>query len=408
LKILYLSYTGLTDPLGQSQVFSYLRPLSEIHRITLITFEKANDRQRLSDIQRQKLDCEKLGIRWIPLRYHHRPRLIARFWDLAVFLVVAIGISIREKFDVVHCRSYFPAFIALFIKKLVGTPFIFDMRALLPDEMIAAGRLKNGSILLRFLRFMEFLCLAQAARVVSLTDAGVEYLRDKLGHRLEMSKFSVIPTCVDLEMFRPKVGLREKNPTSIGSVGTVVSGWFRTDWLLLFFAAQRAIRLDSRFYIFTSDPRQEVISSLTSAGTPFDGVEISSLPRADVPGAIGELSAVALFYATGPASTGRCPTRLGEVLACGVPVVVNSGVGDVESIVRRYRVGVVVGDAAEMTMRAAAVELAELMRDPELGARCRFAAEDWFSLKKGADFYNAIYGFVAQQVDIYPEARAGV
>lgn len=39
--IVYLSYEGLTDPLGPSQVLAYLKPLSALgHRITLITFEK--------------------------------------------------------------------------------------------------------------------------------------------------------------------------------------------------------------------------------------------------------------------------------------------------------------------------------------------------------------------------------
>ena len=40
-SILYISYTGLLDPLGESQVLQYVRELACSHRMTLLTFEKA-------------------------------------------------------------------------------------------------------------------------------------------------------------------------------------------------------------------------------------------------------------------------------------------------------------------------------------------------------------------------------
>ncbi|WP_229381878.1 hypothetical protein [Spiribacter sp. 2438] len=41
--VLYLTRNGLLEPLGQSQVMSYLRGLSRDHAITLVTFEKPED-----------------------------------------------------------------------------------------------------------------------------------------------------------------------------------------------------------------------------------------------------------------------------------------------------------------------------------------------------------------------------
>ena len=39
-SVLYLSYDGMTDPLGQSQVIPYLSHISENFKITIISFEK--------------------------------------------------------------------------------------------------------------------------------------------------------------------------------------------------------------------------------------------------------------------------------------------------------------------------------------------------------------------------------
>ena len=40
MSVLYLSYDGLMEPLGQSQILPYLRQLAKGRKITLITFEK--------------------------------------------------------------------------------------------------------------------------------------------------------------------------------------------------------------------------------------------------------------------------------------------------------------------------------------------------------------------------------
>jgi len=42
-QVLYISYTGLLEPLGQSQVYRYLMKLTETHNITLITYENPTD-----------------------------------------------------------------------------------------------------------------------------------------------------------------------------------------------------------------------------------------------------------------------------------------------------------------------------------------------------------------------------
>ena len=66
--ILYISYDGMLEPLGQSQVVAYLERLAPGRRIHLISFEKAAD---WSDQNRRSAIGERLrsaGIAWHPLR----------------------------------------------------------------------------------------------------------------------------------------------------------------------------------------------------------------------------------------------------------------------------------------------------------------------------------------------------
>ena len=107
----------------------------------------------------------------------------------------------------------------------------------------------------------------------------------------------------------------------------------------------------------------------------------------------GQIASV-MFYDGGQVSElGRSPTRMAEILGCGLPVVANEGVGDVARVVRDHRVGVLAAGPGHREMEAAWDELERLLADPELAARCRTAAEEVFSLRSGtAAYFSTLCG----------------
>ena len=82
MKTLYLSYDGMTDPLGQSQVLPYLIGLSSKkgNEFTLISFEK---RERYFS-QKEFIDkiCIDHNIKWVPLFYTKRPPVLSTLFDV--------------------------------------------------------------------------------------------------------------------------------------------------------------------------------------------------------------------------------------------------------------------------------------------------------------------------------------
>jgi len=98
-----------------------------------------------------------------------------------------------------------------------------------------------------------------------------------------------------------------------------------------------------------------------------------------------------MFFTQGISKLGSSPTRMGEILGCGLPVVANSGVGDVARIIDKYRVGVLVTEGSQNAMSRALIELDQLRMDPELPERCRQAAEEVFSLESGTKAYKNLY-----------------
>lgn len=386
---LYLTRNGLLEPLGQSQVFAYLRGLSRDYRITLITYEKDEDRADTARMEAMSRECAALGIRWLPQRFRPRPKIIAPALSM-LRMVWLVWREVRgQKARLIHARSYIPAAVALFVGKFSATPFIFDMRALWVEELITAKRLRRGSLLYRAIVAAERACLKHAGAVVSLTHAAVHHLNRVYPVAMAAQNTVVIPTCTDLDRFVPAVRPPERRV--FGCLGTVVSGWFRLDWLASFLAVALERDPDAAFALTTRDDPARVRAALDPEGQSGDRLCIAAASPEEVHRILQRQLASVMFFADDLGKLGSSPTRMAEILACGLPVVANEGVGDVAKIIREYRVGVLARSAEREDMTAAWEALQELIRDPELGRRCRKTAEDLFSLKTGTAAYAAIY-----------------
>lgn len=387
---LYLTRNGLLEPLGQSQVLAYLRGLSRDYRITLITYEKDEDRADAVRMDAMRAECERLGIRWLPLRFRPGPKVIAPALSM-LQMVWLLRHEVRgQGARLIHARSYIPAAVAMIVSRMTGVPFIFDMRAMWPEELITAGRLRRGSLLHRAIVAAERACLRRAGAVVSLTHAAVDHLNRVSPADMAGQRVAVIPTCADLGRFVPA----DQRPAHrvIGCLGTVLSGWFRLDWLASFlsFAAERDPH--AAFELTTRDNPARVRAALDPDGRLGERLRIAPSAPEDVQRVLQGQTASVMFYAGGQVSElGRSPTRMAEILGCGLPVVANDGVGDVARIIRDYRVGVLAQGPDRQAMATAWSELLALLNDPDLASRCRKAAEEVFSLEAGTASYARLY-----------------
>ena len=382
-RVLYLTRNGLAEPLGRSQVLAYLRGLARDFAIDLVTFERPGDLADGAAMDALRRDCAAAGIDWHPQPFGGRPRFAGAARDLARMRAVADRLVRARGTALIHARSYLPAEVARRVGRARGVPFLFDMRALWPDELIAAGRLRAGGPVERVLRGIERACLRDAAGVVSLTEAAVGHLRAAHPDALRGRDVTVIPTCADLDRFAPAP--LPGGPRVWGCAGTVLSGWFRLDLLDAAWSAAAARDPAARFEVVSRDDPAGVRAGLP--GVPAERLAVGPATPAEMPARLAAQHVGCMAFTGGVAKLGSAPTRLAEVLGTGRPVLANAGVGDVEAVVEGDRVGVVLrGDVG-----AALDALEAAMADPALPARCRASAERRFSLRTGTDAYRALY-----------------
>lgn len=386
--ILYISYDGMLEPLGQSQVLAYLERLAADYRIHLISFEKREDLWRAETRISVAERIARSGINWHPLRYHRTPTVPATGWDIFAGTAAALYLARRHDLSIVHARSYVAAVMALAVKRLLGAKFLFDMRGFWADERVDGGLWPAGGRLVKGAKATERRLLQAADHVITLTHASAAEIASFAYLGDAAPAITVIPTCADLNRFSPRPAHQDGFTFGyLGSAGT----WYQFDETLACFRLISE-RLDSaRMLIVNRGEHEYIEAKLAASGIARDQVELIAAEHAQVPDLIARMSVGAAVIKPAYSKIASAPTKLAEYLGCGVPCLGNIGVGDVEDILEGERVGVALRGFSNEDLTDGVSRLLALTREEGLRERCVSVAHKLFSLDGGVAAYDGVY-----------------
>jgi glycosyltransferase involved in cell wall biosynthesis len=394
--ILYISYDGMLEPLGQSQVLAYLKPLALGRRIHLISFEKKADWANVAARVQLEQDIGNAGIDWHPLRYHKRPSGVATTWDILCGMALGLWLILRHRLDIVHARSYVPSVMAWVLKRLTPVKYIFDMRGFWADERVDGGLWSHNGMMFRVAKGFERRFLLGADHVVSLTHAAEREMRCFKYLKGCMPPVTVIPTCADLVRFKPlPLGINGKGFVLgyVGSAGT----WYLFDEVLACFLQLLLILPNARLLIVNRGEHDYVRKRMVATKVPDTAVELTSASHAEMPGQIARMDAGVFFIKPTFSKQASAPTKLAEFLGCGVPCLCNAGVGDMAEVLNESRVGAVISSFDVQALNTGLHDLLKLVAEPHIRDRCAATAHRYFSLNEGIAKYESIYRELGSQ-----------
>jgi glycosyltransferase involved in cell wall biosynthesis len=400
---LYLCYFGLREPLVQTQVLPYLRQLSAAGiKVHLLTFEPRLSESWIAEEltnQRQQLATE--GIAWFCLPYHKYPSVPATLYDIVAGARYAAKLVRRHEIDVLHARSHVPAMMGALVKRWTGARLIFDIRGFMPEEYVDAGLWPQGGIVYRAVKATEGWLLSSADAFVVLTERAREILfggpndTDPLGRPVE-----VIPCCMDSERFRSSYGesaadlRRELNIVGrrvivyLGALG----GWYLTDEMARFLATAQRQDPNTFSLILTQSPPEMMAGPLRALGVPDKDYLIRRVEPADVPPYLRAADLSLSFIKPCYSKQASSPTKIAEALASGLPIISNSGIGDLDAMIEGDRVGVIVREFNDAAYLEALFGLNVMRQDGSIAARCRASAVNRFDLATvGGPRYRRLY-----------------
>ena len=395
-QALYVSYDGTLEPLGESQVVNYLTRLSANYRITLISFEKPEDLSDRTRVIAMEQRLHASGIKWIPLRYHKSPPVFSTIFDVVRGALTAWRVCHEGAIRIVHARGYVAALVALFVRRGGASRFLFDMRGFWVDEKVEAGHWRAHGLLYRLGKWWERRFFEGADAIVSLTKAGVQAL-PTLGYEIPDSVPTVvIPTCVDLQRFKPinkdpelvgPLGLQGK--LVIGCVGTM-SNWYMRNEMLSYLAYLSKSIESLRVLIVTREDHKTLRRDAVASGVP-DAMVLTRASFSEMPRYMSLFDAGLFFIRPTLSKRASAATKLAEFLSCGVPVILNDGVGDSGAIVRHHNVGVVLTATNQEAFAASLPPVRALFSGLEMSKRCRRVASELFDVEKGTEKYRKLY-----------------
>ena len=406
-KILFISYDGMTDPLGQSQVIPYLQGLSRNgYKIFLLSCEKKQVYATGKHIIVKML--AGYNIEWITLGYTKKPPILSTVIDIRKLKHKAVQLHKQHSIDMVHTRPGVPALVGQWLKKKYGIKFLNDIREFYADSRVDGKMwdLKNPLYkkVYNWFKKKETEQIELSDGIVCLTYAAERIIRQWPAYNASIP-LEVIPCSADLDLFDPaKITENEKNKAReqlqittndliisyLGSIG----GWYLTDEMLQFCKVLSKKMPESKFLFISPHRHKDILQAAGNAGIALEKIFTVKANRQQVPLMLSLSNFSIFFIKPCYSKQSSSPTKHGEIMSMGIPLITNSGVGDVAEIVKKYHSGLVMDGFTEDIYEKIASEIAaHKIFDKE---EIKRGAKEFYSLEKAIEKYTRIYGSILQ------------
>lgn len=208
-----------------------------------------------------------------------------------------------------------------------ASKLIIDLHGAAPEECAYGHGLALQSRRVRRLETMERQIVANADAVICQSPAMISHLSAK--HRSALPRAHAFECCVDPSVFEFSATARQEIRAGLGLkpdeymvcyCGST-SKWQRLDDVFRLFAALQDHRPKDRLLVLTPDSSQTVLQAAGACGVDSRSIIVRSVSHAEVPRWLSAADFGILLRENHVLNQVASPTKLGEYLSCGLPVV---------------------------------------------------------------------------------------
>lgn len=386
LRCVYLTYDGLLDPLGQSQVLPYIRCLVAVgHSFMIISYEKARENGEIEKLEHQ---LRGMGVEWRRLPFRCGKLEFAKRVIAGVRLLRNTCRQLQP--DLMHLRGLMPAV----IYQLAGlnVPHLYDFRGFALEEWTSFGKIRVGSIPYRILRRIDRRAVATACGLVVLEKPAEVLLRQT--YPVPDVPLKVIRTCTDVQAFGPR---RPASGVSPDTIRFICLGGarapYRPDLALRMVRQLLNAGGKCRVDFFNERDHALITAAIAATGFPRNLVELVKIEHRDVPGRLADYDCGLVFLDSSPWRRVCSPTKVGEYLAAGLPVISLNGVDVLEHLAATTPCVKIVReeDISGSPPKKWVEEVVAFIRASATPAACRELAAREFSMELAGRLYVELY-----------------
>jgi colanic acid biosynthesis glycosyl transferase WcaI len=229
------------------------------------------------------------------------------------------------------------------VARALGVPFVFEVRDLWPDSIVAVGAMSGRSAGVRLLKGLELFLYRHADHIVVVTDT---FKRILGGKGIPLWKISVVKNGVDLCAFHPgpkphdllsRHGLEGK--FVLAYIGTI--GMAHGVGVLIEAARRMRLEPDVRFVVIGEGAERAALAGRARAEGLRNIVFLGSVPRPQVRDWILASDACAVVLKDRALFRSVIPSKIFEILACARPIILGVA-GEAAGMLEQARAGIVI------------------------------------------------------------------
>jgi glycosyltransferase involved in cell wall biosynthesis len=151
------------------------------------------------------------------------------------------------------------------------------------------------------------------------------------------------------------------------------------------------VKPESHFIWLTGGSQALIDNLMSERGVAPDQYSVRTVAPTEVSAYLSAADAGIAFYKPTFSRQATSPVKVSEYLACGLPVIINAGVGDSDTFVSDQRVGAVVSDFSDAGYQDTLAALIKLL-SPDIRAHARQVAERFLDVRQvGVQRYARLY-----------------
>jgi len=415
IRILLISYNSvMTSGILQSQVASLLKRLKSQYPekldFYLITAEKWDDLTNQPRKASFLKDMKSHGVnvylvpKFLPSQlkqitkkesyFNLLKTLFCFLADMILLGLLSLWLILTKRIHILHARSYIPAMLALYLKKITGRKVVFDPRGIIPEELQLTKNWDSTNP--QYLRWkkIEQKLLTQSDEVIVLSIPFSEHYQKMV----PSLKPIIVPCAVDIDHFRPFTKKANELQISLGlqhkylvlyTMGHFVP-YQDFDSAIKIFQQISAHIPNAHFLVLTPDTA--AVSQALENKIPASSFTVLSASFDQMPIYISMAQIGLMVRIPSLITSVSSPVKLAEYLACGLPVIAQTGIGYTDQILSERKAGIILKSDA---LTDADLHWLSQLASPEYRASvssdCILLAKSHFSWDLYLDTYFQLY-----------------
>ena len=249
-----------------------------------------------------------------------------------------------HRVKIMHGQALYSTMHILRARRKINVQVVFDVHGASPEEGEMSGAHENR---VNRLTEWEKKALTSADLRLFVSNQMRNFFEEK--YLLSDLRHTVIPCCVHTDRFRMSTETRKSKRRALGIddrfvimyLGTL-SVWQWPEAMFSLFAQFHDQNPESFLYLLLPESDHEKAKTLLEeSNIPLSSFKIEEVPHTEVGSVIGMADAGLLLRKHHPVNYVASPTKFGEYIAAGIPVITTKGIGDTSSMISKEKVGII-------------------------------------------------------------------